>query len=104
MPPASFMASDLLMDFSSLDPLPAQKTDLRTQSPDKAVSPGFEILLCHFLAVGLQFVSKMGRRITLRLPSQASCEISTIQWTLNLPQCCHHFGRLGGARSLVPRF
>lgn len=53
MPPASFMASDLLLDFSSLDPLPAQKTDLRTQSPDIAVSPGFEILLCHFLAVGL---------------------------------------------------
>lgn len=74
--PLSFMTC--FMDSCSLGPLPVQTTDIRTQDP---VSPGFETLLCHFLAVCLQLVSKMGKRITLHQPSQVSCGISGIQWT-----------------------
>lgn len=73
MPPACFMPSDLFMDSSSWGPLIAQRTGLRTQNPGRAVGPDFESPLCHFLALSLQFVSIMGQRITLRLPSQASC-------------------------------
>lgn len=52
------------MDSSSLGTLLAQKADLRTQDPDRAVSSGFATPFCHFLAACLQFVSKMGRRVT----------------------------------------
>lgn len=76
-PPASRQMT-CFMDCSSLSPLPAQKTDLGIQDPERAVSPAFETLLYQFLAVCL--VSKMGR-ITWQLPSQDSCEISVIQWT-----------------------
>lgn len=67
-------------DSCSLGPLPVQRTDIRTQDPDRRVSPAFETLPCHFLAMRLQLVSKMGKRITLHHPSQVSCDISGIQW------------------------
>lgn len=57
MPPASFVPSDLLMDSSS-GSFARPEDRPQDPDPDKAVSPGFEILLCHVLAVSLQFVSK----------------------------------------------